>query len=113
MPQPDDPTRLPHILDAARDISDFLRGRTRQDLDRDRMLVLALIKSVENIGEAASKISPEGRSRWPHIPWRQASSMRNRLVHGYFEIDLDRVWDSATMDVPALVPLVEAALKSG
>ena len=66
--QPDDEVRLRHIRDAAREADAFLAGRNRADLDSDRMLVLALVKEVEIIGEAAAKISDQCRSAYPQIP---------------------------------------------
>ena len=65
---------------------------------------------VEIIGEAAAKISPETKSRYPQIPWADIVGMRNRLVHGYFEIDLDRLWDTITDDLPPLVADLEKTL---
>ena len=73
-----DVIRLEHMLDAAREAVAFIAGRTRADLDSNRMLVLAVVKSIEIIGEAASRVSEEGRATVPHLPWRQIVGMRNR-----------------------------------
>lgn len=84
-----DRIRLQHMLDAAREALSFVRGKTREDLDRDRLLVLALVKAIEIIGEAACQVSSETRSQIPEVPWEDIIGMRHRLVHAYFDIDLE------------------------
>ena len=102
-----DSVRLRHMLDAANEALEFARGRAREDLESDRMFVLALVKLIEIIGEAAARVSPEGRAAVVDIPWRDVVAMRNVLVHGYFDIDLDLVWDTSTEDLPALVTALD------
>lgn len=80
----DDTVRLRHMLDAAREAVAFAAGRKRADLDHDRMLVLALVKDIEIIGEAAYQISQQTREQFPNIPWEDIIGMRHRLVHAYF-----------------------------
>jgi uncharacterized protein with HEPN domain len=87
----DDAIRVRHMLDAAREALSFASGKQRSDLAANRMLVLSLVKSVEIIGEAAATVTAETRERFPHIPLRDIVAMRNRLIHVYFDIDLDRV----------------------
>jgi uncharacterized protein with HEPN domain len=103
----DDLIRIRHMLDSARETMFFARNKTRRDLDSDRMLVLSTLKSIEIIGEAASKVSKETRDDHPEIPWPSIVGMRNRLIHAYFDIDLDRVWDTLTDDLPALISELE------
>jgi uncharacterized protein with HEPN domain len=91
------------MLDAARDALTFVHGRTRQDLDTDRLLSYGLVRAIEVIGEAASKVTADGRGAAPGIPWPSVIGMRNRIVHAYYDIDLDRVWDTITDDLPPLV----------
>jgi uncharacterized protein with HEPN domain len=98
-----DEIRLRHMLDAAQEALAFANGRSRTDLDSDRMLVLALVKSIEIIGEAATKVSSEARSAIASLPWPNIIGMRNRLIHAYFDIDLDRVWDTIVDDLPPLI----------
>ena len=102
-----DRIRLRHMLDAGNEALEFARGRTREELTSDRMFALALVKLIEIIREAAARVSPEGRAAVAGIPWRDVVAMRNVLVHGYFDIDLDLVWDTATEDLPALVDALE------
>lgn len=107
-----DEVRLRHMLDAAREAMAFARGRTRRHLDQNRQLALALLKSIEIVGEAASRVSSAGRDRWPTIPWSEIIAMRNRLIHGYFDIDLDRVWDTVADDLPPLLAELERIVSS-
>ena len=62
------------------------------------------------MGEAASRVTAERQQASPAIPWRDIVAMRNRLIHGYFDVDLDRVWDTVTDDLPPLLARLEAAL---
>jgi uncharacterized protein with HEPN domain len=103
----DDLIRIHHTLDAAKEAMSFIRGRKRSDLDTERMLVLSLVKSVEIIGEAASKVTKESREGHPEVPWLNIIGMRNRLIRVYFDIDLDRVWDTITEDLPPVIAALE------
>ncbi len=106
----DDDTRLRHIRDAARDALNFVAGRSRSDLDYDRMLYRAVVSCLGEIGEAASKLTPGAWAALPGVPWRQIVGMRNRLVHGYYEIDRDIVWETVTTDLPPLLAALEQLL---
>jgi uncharacterized protein with HEPN domain len=84
------------MLDRTNETLEFVRGKSRSDLDTDRKLVLSLIKELEIIGEAAGKISIEVRSQCSAISWQDIGGMRNRLIHAYFDIDLDVIWSTVT-----------------
>jgi uncharacterized protein with HEPN domain len=99
----DDAIRLRHMLDAAEKALSFTVGRTRDDLGTDDMLAFALARAIEVIGEAANRMSAEGKNELPSLPWSEMVGMRNRLVHAYFEIDLDRLWDTIIQDLPGLI----------
>jgi uncharacterized protein with HEPN domain len=103
----DDLIRLRHMLDAAREALGFAQGRNRPDLDHDRMLVLALVKDIEIIGEAGYRISDVTRDQLTAIPWPDIVAMRHRLVHAYFDINLDILWRTVQEDLPALIALLE------
>lgn len=105
--QKDDAVRLRHMLDAAREAASFAKNKTRRSLDTDRKLVLALIKSIEIIGEAAAKVTQKCRKSLPQIPWPNIIGMRNRLIHAYFDINLDILWKTVTEDLPALIAELE------
>jgi len=107
----DDLTRLKHMLDAGNEIIEFSEGKTRSDLDEDRKLSLSLVHLLEILGEAASEISEEFKRDHPEIPWKQVIGMRNRLIHGYFDIDLDIVWRTVIEDIPSLVPKLEKIIE--
>ena len=98
-----DEVRLQHMLDAAKEAVEFAAGKLRKDLDSDRMLTLAITKSIEIIGEAASRVTEECKTENDNIPWNDISGMRNRLIHGYFDINLDIVWETVKEDLPALL----------
>jgi uncharacterized protein with HEPN domain len=100
------------MLDAAREAISFAAERTRGDLDRDRMLVLAIVKDVEIIGEAASRTTAAMRASHPEVPWAQIIAMRNRLIHAYFDVDLQVVWDTVTVDLPQLVTVLEPLVRT-
>lgn len=104
--QPDDEVRLRHLIDAARTATEFVDGRERGDLERDEMLRLALTKLVEIVGEAAKQVSPSGRAEFPDVPWSAAARARDRLVHHYFDIDLDVLWKTVNEDLPAVLALL-------
>jgi uncharacterized protein with HEPN domain len=88
----EDRLRLSHMIDAAESVLSFMAGRQRSDLDDDRMLLFAVVRAIEVIGEAASKVSEEFRAISPGVPWKAIVGMRNRLIHGYFDIDTEIVW---------------------
>jgi len=111
MTQHDDVIRLRHMLDHALEAVEMARGRQREDLERDRMLQLALVWLVEVVGEAAVRVRPETQKRFPSIPWRQVDGMRNRLIHGYDKVDLAILWDTTQDDLPVLILQLREALK--
>ncbi len=110
MTQHEAQVRLGHMLDASREAIALARGKSRQDLAQDRVLELALTRLVEIVGEAASRVPREEQARYPGIPWADVVGMRNRLVHGYMEIDGDALWSTIAEDLPALASLLESAL---
>ena len=85
-------------------------GRNRPDLSTDPMLALALTRCLEILGEAASKLSSDIRNQFPNIPWANMVAMRNRLIHAYFDVDLDIVWATVSEDLPSLLPVIDCAL---
>jgi uncharacterized protein with HEPN domain len=103
----DDRIRLRHMLDAAQEAAAFARDEPRESLDTDRKLVLALVKGIEIIGEAASRVSEECQRKYPQIPWPQIIGMRNRLIHAYFDIDVETVWKTVKDDLPPLIAELE------
>ena len=99
----DDLVCLRHMLDAAREAVSFAAGRSRADLDTDRMLVLSLVKCLEIIGEAANTVSASYRDEHSEIPWLDIIGMRHRLIHAYYDVNLDIVWRTVIGDLPPLI----------
>lgn len=103
MSKHEDAVRLRHMLDAARKATMFTQGRTRQDLDTDEQAALAIVRLLEIIGEAARGLSQDFRQSHSDIPWKDIIGTRDRLIHGYFDVDLDIVWQIVTADLPQLI----------
>src|SRR5262245_55311278 len=108
----DDRVRAQHMLNAARDVLRLAAGRNRVDLGTDMPMRRAMVNAIQEIGEAAARVSEAARARIPSIPWPLVVGMRNRLVHGYDEIDFDVVWKVAKEEVPPLIAALESAFAS-
>lgn len=108
----DDSVFLNHIVDGAKLIGEYLAGASRDGFVANRMVQDAVIRELEVIGEATKNISEDLRSKYPDIPWNKMSGMRDKLIHGYFGVDLDAVWDTATKDIPELAKRIESILRS-
>ena len=106
-----DDERLADILEAAEKIAvRVAKGRAAFDGDEDTQIVL--VHLIQVIGKAAAGLSDGFIAQHPEVPWRQIIATRNRVVHGYFEVDLDILWDVAVIDVPRLASQV-LAIQSG
>ena len=112
MTQHDDELRLRHMLDHAVEASVLAQGRTRKELDSDRMLNLSLVRLLEIVGEAAARVPQETRDAHAEIPWLNITGMRNRLIHGYDEVDFDILWNVVTIDLPPLIEQLRALLEA-
>ncbi|MBI3361608.1 MAG: DUF86 domain-containing protein [Chloroflexi bacterium] len=106
MPE-DDLLYFGHMLDMARKVVAKTKGITRADYDNDEDLRLAVTHLIQTIGEAAGRISEEGRTAHAEIPWREITGMRHKIVHDYMNVDEDVVWEVATKDLPPLTELLE------
>lgn len=100
------------MLDAARETVAFAAGKTPQDLKSNRILSLALVKCIEIIGEAATKVTNETRTTYPQIPWADIMGTRHRLIHVYFDVDLERVCDTIALDLPPLIGSLEQMIQA-
>jgi uncharacterized protein with HEPN domain len=105
-----DQTRLRHMLDAAREIHGFVEGREKADLWSDRQLALSLVALYQILGEASKNISEELRAEHPQIEWGPMARMRDRIAHGYFDIDYDVIWDTSIQKIPVLMAQIEIIL---
>ena len=88
-----DPDRMRHMLEAAEKALRLAKGKRRRDLDKDELLQLALCRLVEIVGEAASRVSQQTRHRQRAIPWRDIIGTRHRIVHDYYLVNLDILWE--------------------
>ena len=111
--RPDDYIRVLHMIEAIQTAAEFVSGRQAANLDTDRMLLFALVRAIEVVGEAAGKVSDELRLRVPDIPWNMIVSMRSRLIHAYFDIDRDILWKTATIELQALLPRLQTLISKG
>jgi len=106
----DDEIRLRHILDAAQEAVQFIEGHCREDLDTDRKLNLSLVRLLEIIGEAARGTTTGFRQKYSELPWKSMAGMRDRLIHGYFDVNLDVVWKTVTNDLQPLIDKIKKIL---
>lgn len=99
------------MLEAIARIRRYVGRRRRAGFLDDTLLQDAVIRNIEIIGEAASRLSPEFAARHAGIPWRDIVGMRHRLIHGYLKVNLDTVWEVIERDLPALAPRLDALLR--
>jgi uncharacterized protein with HEPN domain len=99
-----------HMRDHAREAVEMARGRSRGDLDADRMLNLSLVRLMEVIGEASRRVPNEFRSGYPRVPWRDISDLRNQLIHAYDTVDFDTLWRIIQDELPPLIEQLESII---
>ncbi len=87
------------MLDAALKALHFTKGKNKIDHETDELLVLALVRLIEIIGEAANKVTAEFKERFPNIPWKEIIGTRNRLIHGYEDVNLNILWQIVSVDL--------------
>ena len=103
---------LRYILDSMDLIEGYLKGKTYEEFEENQMLQDAVIRELEIVGEATKSLSQEFREKYPDIPWRQMAGMRDKLIHGYFGVDVGAVWDTATEDIPSLREKLQKILEN-
>ena len=97
-----DPARLEHMIEAIDRIFEFSKGKTKDEIQQDGILYYAVVKNIEIIGEAAYMLTPEFRDAHPETPWKVIVGMRHFLVHGYYEVDAEEVWNVVQKDLQTL-----------
>lgn len=107
MPDKTDADKIFHIIKAACEAVGYVQEKQRSDLDKDKMLVHSLVRCLEIIGEAAARISDDCKADIPQVPWNRIVGMRNRLIHAYFDINLDIVWQTVKEELPELLKIIE------
>ena len=98
------------MIDAGEEALSFTSNVTEENFSKNRMLILSVIKDIEIIGEAAAKISEETKLKYPNIPWKDMIGMRNRLIHGYFDVDIKLVWNTTCNNLPQLLKALKKIL---
>jgi uncharacterized protein with HEPN domain len=91
-------------------IAELVGRFARADVDREWTLQNALIRELEVLGEAAGKLSPGFVSAHPEVPWKEVTGLRHKLIHDYFEVDLNVVWRTATVNVPEMADFIRTAM---
>jgi uncharacterized protein with HEPN domain len=105
-----DATRLRHMLDASLEAIALAGERDERQLEKDRTVSLAMVRLLEILGEAASKVSMDTRAGLPAVPWREMVDMRNRVIHAYMDVDLGIVAATIRDDLPPLIISLRQAL---
>lgn len=103
---------LEDILEAMEKAQQFIAGMGLDTFSKDAKTHFAVFRALEIIGEATKQIPPAVRRRHPSLPWKRMAGMRDRLIHGYFGVDLEIVWETATRLVPELKPQIVAVLEA-
>ena len=103
----DDLPYLKHIVDAVSKIEDYVKNVKREKFLKDAKTQDAVVRELEVIGEATKRLSGDIRQRYPQIPWTAVAGARDRLIHAYFDVDLEEVWKTVCDDIPHLKRTVE------
>jgi uncharacterized protein with HEPN domain len=99
------------VISAMVDALKFVENMEYKEFVNDRKTIYAVIRAIEIIGEAVKKIPKPIKNRYPQIPWKDMAGMRDKLIHGYFGVDLKRVWKTVKEDIPKLKPMFDKILK--
>lgn len=98
------------IIDAMNKALKFIEGISYEEFARDDKTIFAVIRAIEVVGEAVKKIPEETREKYPEIPWKGMAGMRDKVIHGYFGVDVRVVWDTVKKRIPEVKPLFERIL---
>jgi len=109
----DDEVFLNHILDAVKKIETYVSNLDEGDFYRQSLVQDGVIRQLEIIGEATKQLSPNLRQKYAPIPWQDLARMRDKLIHAYFGVDLEKVWLTVQDDLPALREDVVKILSGG
>jgi uncharacterized protein with HEPN domain len=101
---------LNHILDEVSFVLNAVKGKEKDFVINDPVLSRAIIRSLEIIGEASAKVDPDFKLEHPQVEWKKMSNTRNRLIHDYFGVDYDIVWDIITSKLPDLEQTIQSII---
>jgi uncharacterized protein with HEPN domain len=110
MTKHDPEVALRQMLSHAREAVSICKGKSRFDLDSNRLLNLALTRLIEVIGESANRVPHAIQNEYPELPWLQMIGARNRLIHGYDSVDFDVLWMIVENDLPSLITHLQKIL---
>ena len=99
------------IIEHMKYAEEFIKCMTFEEFANDKKTVLLVTKCIEIVGEATKYIPDSIREKYPEIPWRDMAGIRDRLVHGYFKVNLEIVWVTVVMEFPEIQPMMENVLK--
>jgi uncharacterized protein with HEPN domain len=99
------------IIDAMDKAASFVENISYEEFAQDAKTVFAVVRALEIIGEAVKRIPQDIRKNYPEIPWRDMAGMRDKVVHEYFGVKLERVWETIQRDIPSIKPLFEKMLR--
>ena len=106
----EDEVRLRHLLDAAKKAVSIVGAMSQSEFLEDEVIGLAAVRLIEVCGEAAKGVSKEYREARPEVPWTELARTRDRLIHGYFDVDLEVVFRIVVEDLPTVIEAVEKCL---
>lgn len=104
---------LAHVRDSLMEVRAFVRDESYESFRENRMVQNAVLRSFEVVGEAARRVSAGFREAHPEVPWRLMGDFRNKLIHDYFDLDLEIIWKTATEDAPSLLRQIEEIIDEG
>lgn len=107
-----DYVRFQHMLDAAQAAVSHLLNKNREELDHNRLLLNGVVRELEILGEAASRVSSSIREQFPSLPWKEMIGLRNRLIHAYFDVNNQAIWLVVKESLPLLILQLQGILQS-